>query len=92
MKADRQKRPVPAGAKLLREYLVARRLSVARFALANGLDASHVRHILHGRRRRLSVDIAIGLEAATRGGVPVHSWGTAHHYSPSHPLRRRGVR
>jgi hypothetical protein len=68
------KRAVPPGRDALAGWIATHGVSVTRFGLDAGIDPAHLRHILKGRRRRLSVDVAIAIEDATGGDVGARLW------------------
>jgi hypothetical protein len=62
------------GARLLRKFLDARRLSIPKFADAHGVNRLVLQKLMNGAVKRVSVDVAYAIERATDGGVPMESW------------------
>lgn len=68
-------RTAPRGARLLREYLTDKNKSLHAFCRDAKLDYAWVyRHLSGERDKRISVDFAQAIHAATKGAVPWHSW------------------
>jgi len=62
------------GAELLKLWLADRGLATHRFALSIGYDPSELHKILTGKRKSASVALAVAIEDATKGEVPVRAW------------------
>jgi hypothetical protein len=70
-------RYVTNGARLLRAWLHETQTSIPVFAEVHGLDRIMVQRAINGERRRISVDLALAIELATKGAVPVAEWASA---------------
>jgi hypothetical protein len=70
-------RYVTDGARLLRAWLHEQQISIPVFSEVHGLDRIMVQRAINGERRRISVDLALAIEVATNGGVPVAAWASA---------------
>lgn len=64
------------GATLLQRYLQSRGISLYAFCRDNRLDRIALSRLLKGERKRVSVDIALRVQRATGGAVPVASWAS----------------
>lgn len=63
------------GARLLRAYLNANKISITAFCMRNGLDRIQVQRALNGERwKRITVDFAHAIHRATNGKVPLAKW------------------
>lgn len=62
---------------LLRRYIEAHHNSAGEFARAHGLDAREIYKILRRiRGKHMTVKMAVRIEKATDGQVPVEAWST----------------
>lgn len=68
--------PVTNGARALRAYIDAAGISVPTFCEQHQLDRIMVQRAMNGDRKRISVDFALKIEAATKGAVKVAMWST----------------
>lgn len=66
---------VTEGARLLRAYLKANRISVPKFCEDHGLDRIQVQRVLNGERwQRISVNFAMDIRKATGGRISLDKW------------------
>ena len=62
---------IPMGAKLLHKWLQSR--TVTEWAQTVGITDSYACHLRKGRKRP-SIEVALRIERATEGAVPVAAW------------------
>lgn len=66
---------ITEGARLLRAYLTANKISVPAFCEMHGLDRIQVQRVLNGERwKRITVDFAEAVHLATNGKVAWTRW------------------
>lgn len=63
------------GSVLLREYLNSNHIPAKSLAAKSGIDAGRIGRLLRDTSPRVSVTMAMAIERATDGAVPVTSWG-----------------
>lgn len=68
------KEPTTRGGRALRAWLNANKLNIPNFALKNNLQRVTVQRVISGDRRRVTVDLAMRIQRATNGDVPVDVW------------------
>jgi transcriptional regulator with XRE-family HTH domain len=67
---------ISEGARLLRRFLGDKGLTVPEFCEAHGLCRIQVQRALKGERKRISVDFAKKIHAATEGTIPLVAWSS----------------
>jgi hypothetical protein len=83
--------PLTRGAIALAEWCARKKISPYQFAMDNELDRLSVKRLLDGRRgRRVSVDLATGIERGTGGDVRAE-WFRSDTVDGYVPSRRRAA-
>lgn len=59
---------------MLKAYIARVDRSAYAFSRRTGIVCDHVLKVLRGDRRRISVDLALDIQLATEGEVPVSAW------------------
>lgn len=67
-------KPPLLGADLLRAYIKRVDGTAYAFAKRTGIVCDHLLKVLRNERRRISVDLALDIQAGTNGEVPVAAW------------------
>lgn len=69
-----KKGPLTKGGARLRAYLDRNGLTVPEFCDRHGVDRFRLQKAMNGKARKVYVDLALGVERATDGEVPVPVW------------------
>lgn len=64
------------GARALRAWLEAKGQSLTAFCAEHRLERVNAQRAVNGERKRVSVDFALAVERATRGGVLCSQWAS----------------
>lgn len=68
-------RGMAQGIKATTSWLKENKVAPYRFAFDNGIDPSSFQKLLAGKRKRISVEMALKIQTGTRGSVALEIWG-----------------
>lgn len=68
-------RGMEQGIKATLAWLAENGVKPYRFAFVNGIDQTSFRKLLAGKRKRISVEMALKIQTGTKGAVALEIWG-----------------